>query len=100
MENRASVRRRTLKQALLILNTNGSVVDCLIRDLSFGGAGLWLHNWMALPRRFDLVLPGEKLRVGARLAWQRGQAAGVQFVGASMLGRRHRKAHKMATRAA
>lgn len=88
MEKRMHSRRRTLKTGLLILNSNGSSIECLVREIGEGGAGIWLHCWMALPERFDLIIPSDNLRVAARAAWQRGQEVGLEFVGPSMMARR------------
>jgi hypothetical protein len=89
MERRMHGRRRVLKKGLLILNSN-STVECLVRELGGGGAAIWLHGWMTLPERFDLMIPADNLRVAARAAWQRGQEVGLEFVGPSMVARRRR----------
>lgn len=95
MEKRMHGRRRTLKKGVLILNSNGSAIECLVREIGGGGAGIWLHAWMALPDRFDLMIPSDNLRVGARTAWQRGQDVGLEFLGQSVvaMGRKGMRQH-------
>lgn len=92
MEKRMHGRRRVLKKGLLILNANGSAIECVVRELGGGGARIGLHGWMALPERFDLMIAGDNLRVAARVAWQRGQEAGLAFVGPAVRARRRRAA--------
>lgn len=78
MEHRAHTRRKTLKHGSLILKAGGLKVDCIIRDISAGGARIWRPHWISLPPRFELAIPGEMSRA-VRLCWQHGQEAGVQF---------------------
>jgi hypothetical protein len=85
MEHRIEGRRRTLRKGLIVLNANASVIECLVKNISPGGAGLWMHGWMVLPERFELRIPGEDLRADVRLAWQRGQEVGVEFVEAATI---------------
>ena len=79
-ENRASVRRRTLKEGKVIL-TDTTVMDCRIRDLSDGGARLEFGGLTNLPKEFRLLIVGTNMVVPAALAWQRGQFVGVYFTG-------------------
>jgi hypothetical protein len=82
MDNRAHPRRKTLKHCSLILKSNGAKIDCVLRDISAGGARLWRPYWVSLPARFQLAIPGEPVRE-VRLCWQFGQEAGVAFLAAS-----------------
>jgi hypothetical protein len=88
MDQREHGRRRVLKKGLLILNSNGSSFECLVRELGGGGAAIQLYGWTPLPERFDLMIPADNLRVAARAAWQRGQEVGLEFLGPSTMARR------------
>lgn len=79
-ERRAELRHRVLKRGHLVLPGLCSVIDCVVRDLSRGGARLRVEGHFAAPDEFHLVVlsSGERRRVSRR--WQRGSEFGVQFV--------------------
>ena len=79
-EGRTSFRRRTLKQGRVILSES-TVMDCLIRDLSEGGARLEFGALTQLPNEFRLLIVSSNMVVPASVAWQRGQSVGVYFTG-------------------
>lgn len=54
------------------------MVDCVISDVSEGGARLEFSRPMLLPRQLVLVAVGERSR-RARLVWRRGSQMGVAF---------------------
>lgn len=80
IEKRRSHRRRVLKRGKALLHDNNTVLDCLIRDLSDGGARLQIEHAATLPMLFRLanVSDGEVSEV--RLVWRRDGQAGVAFV--------------------
>jgi len=80
MEHRAHPRRRTLKHGALTLTPSGRKIDCVVRDVSAGGARIWRPHWVRLPARFQLSIPGE-INVKVELRWEVGQEAGVAFIG-------------------
>ena len=55
-----------------------SVVDCVVRDLSEGGACLEVSGKSELPSSFELVFGGQRLR--CTVVWQQGRKMGVSFV--------------------
>jgi hypothetical protein len=79
-ENRRSIRRRTLKEGKVVLS-DWSVIDCLIRDMSEGGARLEFGGPTELPHEFRLLIVSTNTIIPAALAWHRGQAVGVRFTG-------------------
>jgi len=58
---------------------HGFRVDCVILDLSEGGAKLMLKQPIAAGKVVTLVADSIGAR-GARVAWSEGQRAGVQFI--------------------
>jgi hypothetical protein len=79
-ENRRGKRRRTLKKGKIML-TDTTVLDCVVRDLSEGGACVTFGGPTQLPDSFWLVLlPEQRMRL-ADLLWQRGLNAGISFSG-------------------
>jgi PilZ domain len=78
MRRRLHERQTVLRPAAI--TTNGSVIDCCVRDVSRRGAKLRLATQSAPPHDFQLLLKdtGEVHR--ARLRWRRGIEVGVEFL--------------------
>jgi hypothetical protein len=78
---RAHQRQRRLKDAKIVFNGGASVIDCVVRDWSEGGARLKCSQAIALPRHFFLLLRAEWLMYPVELRWRRLEEAGVMFTG-------------------
>jgi hypothetical protein len=78
--HRSDHRQRTLKAAKIIL-TDWTTMDCVVRDISKGGARIALGDAVSLPQEFRLLLVSTNTIVPVQLLWQRGQTAGVGFTG-------------------
>lgn len=79
-ERRDDTRRRSLFGAFIQTTPEGSVTECVVRDIGAGGARVLLNDAIPLPETFDLCI-GERREVRrARLVWRRGDAVGVAFV--------------------
>lgn len=76
-ERRGGVRRTALKSAR-ILGTDGTIVECKLRNISDGGARLELAAPQLLPHTFDLEITGLPART-CSLRWAKGNLVGVQF---------------------
>lgn len=76
----AAPRKRMLKEGKLLLS-EWSVIDCVIRDMSETGARVALSGPMALPDGLRLLVVSSNELYPVRVAWQRGQMAGLQFTG-------------------
>ena len=76
---RHHTRMRTLKSAQIVYNSSNCVADCLIVNVSDGGARLKVTDVIDFPENFLL-----KLRAGptyrCQLCWQNGQDLGVRFL--------------------
>ncbi len=72
-------RLRVLKGAQLQFRNKLVSIDCMMRDLSVGGARLRLNGPTGLPDRFDLKVNGTGDHFPARLVWRRGNDVGVAF---------------------
>jgi hypothetical protein len=79
-EHRVSPRRRTLKQGKAVLS-DVTVLDCVVRDMSEGGARLEFGGITKLPPEFRLLVVSTNLLIPVELRWQRGPVAGVAFTG-------------------
>ena len=80
-EQRLSPRRRVLKEVKLLLNSPNAVVNAIMRDISSTGAKLDLGTQTPLPLTFFIIFVAERARQEATLVWQRGNKAGITFVG-------------------
>lgn len=78
MEHRQSQRKRTFLGAKIVLNGGASVIDCLVRDLSEGGARLALDGAPTVPAQFDLSLADGR-SFHCTVQWRTMNALGVSF---------------------
>ena len=79
-ERRAHQRHRVLKPVKAVFNANQSVLDCVMRDISLGGARLSCGQAMRLPEHFQLVFMAEREMRDVRVAWRKHDQLGVAFV--------------------
>jgi len=77
-ERRNMQRTRTLRTGKILFHQRGSVIDCVVRNLSAQGACLQVESIVDVPDSFDLVIEGDASRP-CRLAWKRGNRIGVEF---------------------
>ena len=86
-EQRKSVRHRTLKGGRICFNSGSSSVDCVIRDISDGGAKLCLPGVEGIPTEFVLAFDDGKLVRECFARWRSPTALGVEFrLGAAAFG--------------
>lgn len=78
-DKRTSPRQRSFLKGRVIFNGGQTSLDCLIRDISAGGARLELSASVTLPDRFDLYLPHREATCKAHIQWRRGSHLGVAF---------------------
>ena len=78
-ERRAHPRRRVLKKVKAVFNANRSVFDCIMRDVSTGGARLSCTQATQLPDSFALVFMTEREMRDVRVVWRSLNELGVAF---------------------
>jgi len=79
MDGRKTQRRRTLIGAKILFNEGSSVLDCVVKDLSEGGARLVMDGAIAVPANFDLHLSDGRVFRSCRIAWRQVSSLGVAF---------------------
>jgi len=79
LEKRLSPRRNTMIRAAIAYDGGRTWLECVIRDLSDGGAKLELASVRGVPQTFDLMVPGHRPH-HCRVAWRALKEMGVQFV--------------------
>jgi hypothetical protein len=78
-ERRASARQRSLLRGCIYFNNRCSAVDCLVRDLSTGGARLILSEHVSIPDNIELYIAQKCQTLRAHVQWHQGDEAGVAF---------------------
>jgi len=78
-ENRLQPRRHTMIVATIVYDGGRMRLDCVIRNLSDGGAKLEFATVRGIPQSFDLLVPGHRPQ-HCRVAWRALKELGVQFM--------------------
>jgi hypothetical protein len=72
-------RSRTLLSGKLIFGNVTISPDCVIRDLSDGGARVRVSAAIPLPASLSLMVVRDGLLFGATIVWRRGDELGLKF---------------------
>lgn len=78
-DRRMAVRRRVLKGCTLRFNNGYGALECVVRNLSAGGALLRFGDTSAVPPRFALTIAGEDAARPAQVRWRTTTDLGVAF---------------------
>lgn len=79
LEKRLQPRRNTMIIATIVYGGGNARTDCVIRNLSEGGAKLEVPSARIIPQTFDLMVPGHRPQ-HCRVAWRALRELGVQFM--------------------
>lgn len=79
-DNRRAPRMRSLIGAKIVFNSGGSVLDCVVRNLSTTGARLQIENALSAPSVFELAMSDGR-HMSCTVMWRKAGAIGVHFVG-------------------
>ena len=79
LEKRLQPRRNTMIVATIVHSGGNSRTDCIIRNLSEGGAKIEVPSARIIPPSFDLMVPGHRPQ-HCRVAWRALRELGVQFM--------------------
>ena len=77
-DRRSSVRHKTLKSGQIV-SSNRCSVDCIVRNLSEGGAKLQVDPLFDVPELFTLVFLDGSKQV-CQVIWRKGLHIGVEFL--------------------
>lgn len=78
-ERRAEIRHRVLKGGSLSFNNGYGALECVVRNLSDGGAKLVFGDVLAVPPRFLLSVSGEVPAREAEVRWRGETEIGVRL---------------------
>ena len=80
IQRRTDDRARTLLKGRIVFHNRFSTIDCVVRDLSVGGARIAFDHPIDIPDEFELEVPTKNLFAKARVVWSNGKEHGVTFV--------------------
>lgn len=78
-ERRAHKRDRVIYGATAALSPTGPRRDCVIRNISAGGANIQFGHIASLPDELALTIARKGMSCTARVVWWRDNTAGVAF---------------------
>jgi PilZ domain len=78
-ERRTYPRLRVLKSAELVLAKSTSF-ECVVRDLTIGGARIEIPNTIDLPKELEVAFDGGSSMRPCRLVWRTISVAGLEFL--------------------
>ena len=78
-DQRNAQRLRALKTARVQFEDNKPPADCLVRSLSPEGARIDIDRQLTVGGRVGLYFVTENTTVMARVVWQEGKSAGLEF---------------------
>lgn len=73
------LRRRVLKAGLIVFNGRQSTMDCTVRSISDGGAGLDVSDALALPQQFGLLIRADGFETECRIVSRTDRHMEVEF---------------------
>jgi hypothetical protein len=82
-ERRQHPRLRSLIGGHITFNNGYSKLDCVLRNISSGGAMITCGESVPLPHMFDLVLPSKGRHLRVRLVWRATDHVGLAVVPAA-----------------
>jgi hypothetical protein len=76
-DNRSAQRHKVIKAGTI--SFDGSQIDCLVRNMSVGGANLEVESQIGIPSSFDLVINVEHSNHHCHVVWRKARRIGVAF---------------------
>lgn len=76
---RSKRRRRVYKRARIVFNNGYAVFDCIVRNVSGGGALLEMETLLGIPGAFRIVMSQDTAARPCRVIWRTEQRMGVAF---------------------
>ena len=79
-ELRAAERGRSLLKAKIVFNNRMSSIDCIVKNISTGGAKIAVASTLSIPSEFDLEIPQRGKTYRVQMRWRDSDNMGVQFL--------------------
>jgi hypothetical protein len=84
MIQRRWLRVKTFLRATIYFNNRQSSLDCIVRDISDGGARLAVSEAALVPDTFEVHIPQKNRTHFADVRWRRGEEMGLEFHNAAL----------------
>jgi hypothetical protein len=78
IEKRVALRQRVLKGGTLAFGGGGGI-DCMVRNISSGGARIDIANPVGVPQSFTLVIQTDQFMRRCHAVWSSDKRIGVAF---------------------
>lgn len=78
-DRRQSARTRAMLGGVAAINTSGSTMDCMVRNLSEGGACVEFDGPARLPEQMSLSITSKGRSYLARMVWGHANRIGLAF---------------------
>jgi hypothetical protein len=79
-ERRAAARHRSVMVGRIYYDKRSLAADCVVRDVSDGGARLELSENVVIPDVIELYIPKKEATHQARVRWRRNNEVGVAYI--------------------
>jgi hypothetical protein len=79
LERRRFKRTKLLKAAKILFSGSETLIDCVVCDLSIGGAGITMVHADEVPDAFELTFDAARTLRACRVAWRSASKMGVEF---------------------
>jgi len=76
---RGERRRRVYKRARIVFNNGYAVFDCIVRNVSVGGAMVEVETLLGMPRAFRIMMSHDARPRPCRVIWRTEKRMGVAF---------------------
>lgn len=76
-DNRGTQRQNVIKAGTI--SFDGSGIDCLVRNMSVGGANLEVESQIGIPSSFELIINVEHSNHHCHVVWRKARRIGVTF---------------------
>jgi len=76
-DNRSTQRQNVIKAGTI--SFDGTEIDCLVRNMSAGGANLEVESQTGVPSSFDLLIETERSNHHCHVVWRKARRIGVAF---------------------
>ena len=76
-DNRSTQRQNVIKAGTI--SFDGFGIDCLVRNMSVGGADFEVQSQIGIPNSFDLVIDVEHSNQHCHVVWRKARRIGVAF---------------------
>ncbi len=83
VDKRHEHRRRVFKSGQIVFNHGFSVFECVIRNLSSGGAMIEVPSMLGIPTRFTLSMETGPREQPCEVRWRTDRRMGVTFAEAA-----------------